>query len=93
MPDVNLYINEKISIINFKDHRLLLNERNELVFKWRHKVKFKLSWLGATKAPTLDKNRDIDFGWFLLEIITFISVITDIICQEDLYREGDFLEA
>ena len=31
------------------------------------------------KAPILDKNKDIDFGWFLLEIITFISIITSII--------------
>ena len=74
----NLHIGEKISIINFKDRRLLLNERNELVFQCRHKGKFKLSWCGTTKAPTLDKNRDIDFGWFLLEIITFISVINNI---------------
>ena len=39
----NLCINEKISIINFKDCKLLLNERNKLVFKCRHKSKFKLS--------------------------------------------------
>ena len=39
----NMCIDEKISIINFKDHRLLLNERNKLVFKCRHKSKFKLS--------------------------------------------------
>ena len=50
-------------MINFKDRWLLLNERNELVFKCRHKSKFKLSWLGATEAPTLDKNKDIDFYW------------------------------
>ena len=31
------------------------------------------------EAPTFDKNKDIDFGWFLLEIITFIFVITSII--------------
>ena len=37
----NLWINEKISIINFRDHRLQLNERNELVFKCRHKGKSK----------------------------------------------------
>ena len=59
----------------------MLNEWIELVFKCRYKSKFELSWLGATKAPTQDKSKDIDFGWFLLEIITFISVITSIIWQ------------
>ena len=39
----NLCIDEKISKINFKDRRQLLNERNELVSKCRHKIKFKLS--------------------------------------------------
>ena len=39
----NFCMDENISIINFKDRRLLLNERNELVFKSRHKSKFKLS--------------------------------------------------
>ena len=58
------------------------------MFKCRHKSKSKLSWLGDTKAPTQDKNKDIDFGWFLLEII-FISVITNIIWWGDLCREGD----
>ena len=52
--------------------------------------KFHLSWLEVTDAPTLDKNRDIDFVWFLLKIITFISVITGIIGQGGLCREGDF---
>ena len=52
----------KIRIINFKDHRLCLNEYTELVFKCWLKGKLKLSWLGATEAPTLDKNKDIDFG-------------------------------
>ena len=47
----NLCIGEKISIINFRDCRLLLNERNELVFKCRYKGKFKSSWLRATEAP------------------------------------------
>ena len=69
----NLCFDEKISIINFKDRRLLLNECNELVFKYRNKNKFNLSWLGASKAPTQDKTKDIDFGWFLLKII--ISII------------------
>ena len=76
IPYPGLY--NKISIINIKDCRRLLNERNELVFKCWHKSKFKLSTEAPTptEAPTLDKNKDIDFGWFLLEIITFISVIT-----------------
>ena len=39
----NLCIDEKISIINFRNRRLLLNERNDLVFKGRHRGKFKLS--------------------------------------------------
>ena len=60
----NFCIDEKISIINFKDRRLLLNECNELVFRCRHKGKFKLSWLRATEAATLDKNMDIDFRYF-----------------------------
>ena len=50
----NLCIDEKIKMINFKDHWLLLNERNEIVFKCRHKSKFKLSCLGTTEPPTLD---------------------------------------
>ena len=77
----------KISIIYFKDHRLLLNEPNELVFKCRHKSKLKLSWLGATEAPTQDNSRDIDSGWFLLEI-TFISVVNSIIWWGDLCNGG-----
>ena len=48
------------------------------MFKCRHKSKFKFSWLEATKAPTLDENKDTNFGWFLLEIITFISDNLDI---------------
>ena len=47
----NLCLNEKISIINFKNRKLLLNERNELVFKCRHRGKFKLSRLRATETP------------------------------------------
>ena len=47
----NLCIDEKISIINFRNRRLLLNERNALVFKCRHLGKFKLSWLRATETP------------------------------------------
>ena len=39
----NLCLDEKISIINFKNRKLLLNERNEVVFKCRHRGKFKLS--------------------------------------------------
>ena len=34
----NLFIDEKISIINFKDHRLPLDERNEHVFNVDIKV-------------------------------------------------------
>ena len=45
---------KRISIINFKDRRLLLNERNAFLFKCRHKSKFELSWMGATEAPSLD---------------------------------------
>ena len=72
----------KVSIVNFKDHRLLLNERNELAFKCRHKSRFKSSCLGATKASTQDKNKDIDFEWYLLEIITFQWLLV-------LYDGGD----
>ena len=39
----NLCLDEKISKINFKNRKLLLNKRNELVFKCRHKEKFKSS--------------------------------------------------
>ena len=74
--------------MNFKDHRLLLNECNKLVFKCRCKSRFKLYWWGAIEAPILGKNKDIDFGWLLLEIITFISVIT-VIWWSVLCREGD----
>ena len=86
----NLCIDEKISMIKFKDRRLQLNESNDLMFKCRHKSRFKLSWLGATKVPTLDKNKDIDFGRFSLETITFISVITSIIWQ-GIYRGEESL--
>ena len=85
----NLCIDEKICIINFKGRRLLLNEWNEFVFKCRHKSKFRLSWLGATKAPTLDKSRNIDVGWVLLELITFISVVDSTIWRGDLCRGED----
>ena len=47
----NLCLDEKNSIINFKNRKLLLNERNELVFKSRHRGKFKLSWLRTTGKP------------------------------------------
>ena len=46
----------------------MLNERNELMFKCKHKSKFKLFWVGAFKAPTLDRNKEIDFGWFSLKM-------------------------
>ena len=60
----NLYVDEKINIIDFKDRRWLCNERNLFVFKCRHKNKFKLSWFGATDAPTIEMHKDIGFGWF-----------------------------
>ena len=47
----NLCLDEKISIINFKNQELLLNETNELVFKCRHRGKLKLSCLRATETP------------------------------------------
>ena len=47
----NLCLDEKISIINFKNRKLLLNKRNELVYKCRHWGKFKSSWLRATETP------------------------------------------
>ncbi len=53
---------KKISMNNSKDRRLLLNERNELVFKCSYKCKFELSWLWATGPSTLDNSRDIDAG-------------------------------
>ena len=79
---------KKISMINFKDHEQRLNERNEFVFKCRHKGKFELSWLGATKALTLGNSRNISAGWFLL-ILTFNSVDDSIIWRGDLCRGGD----
>ena len=36
------------------------------IYVCRHKNKFKLFWLGATEAPSLDKNKDIDLEWFLV---------------------------
>ena len=47
----NLCFDEKVGIINFKNWKLLLNEKNELVFKCRHRGKFKLSWLRTTGTP------------------------------------------
>ena len=38
MADVTCGSMKKINMINFKDRSLLLNERNELVFKSRLKV-------------------------------------------------------
>ena len=63
----NLYIDEKI-FNNLKSRRLLLNERNEIVFKYRHKINFELSWLGATETLSLENSRDIVAEWFLLVI-------------------------
>ena len=37
-----LCLEEKIEIVRFKDRGELLNSRNELVFKCRHKSKYKL---------------------------------------------------
>ena len=71
----NLCIDENNCIINFIGHGQLLKERNEVVFKRWHKGKFRLSWLGATDAPTLDDSRNIGTGWFLLDSITFNSVV------------------
>ena len=88
----NLCIYVKNSIFNLKDCRQLLNELNELVFKCGHKSKFRLSWLGITKASALDNSRDIDAGWFLLEIITFISVVNSIIWRGDLCKGEDSLK-
>ena len=44
---------------------------------------------GATEAPTLDSSRDIDAGGFLLEILTFISLVNSIVWRGDLCRGGD----
>ena len=60
-----LCTDEKISIMNFKNHRLLLKEQNKPVFKCRHKGKFRLSWQGSTEAPTLGNSRDIDESIFI----------------------------
>ena len=76
-------------MIDFKDHRLLFNEHNDLVFKCKNKSTFKVSWLGATEVPILDNSRDIIDEIFLLEIITFISVVTSIIWRGVLRKEGD----
>ena len=60
------------------------------MFKCRQKSKSKLSWLVGTEAFTLDKNMDIDFGWILLEIITYISGVTSII-RRGIYVGTEFL--
>ena len=85
MVDVTCVSMKKISIINFKDRGLLLNERNELVFKCRQNGKFRLSWLGATEVPTQGSSRDTDAGWILLELIISDLVVDNIICRGDLY--------
>ena len=61
MVDVTCVSMKKISMINFRDRRLLLNEQNELMFKYRYKGKFKLPWL----APILGNSMDIDEGIFI----------------------------
>ena len=43
----------------------------------------------ATKDPTQDNRRHINAEWFLMEIITFISVVTSIIWHGNLCRGGD----
>ena len=50
----NLCIEEKISIINFQDPRLLLNRGNELIFKCRHKCEFRLTWSKVIKSGSTD---------------------------------------
>ena len=89
MVDVSYVSMKKISITNLKDYGLLLNERDVLVFKCRHKSNFTLPRLEATEVPTLSNSRDIDAGWFLLELITFNSVGDSVIWREDLYKGGD----
>ena len=55
---------KKISMINFKDPRQLLNRRSELIFKCRHKSKFKLTWSKVIEGYSSDKKTvDMDFGW------------------------------
>ena len=56
----NLCLDEKISIINFKNQKLLLNERNKLIFKSRHRGKFKLSWWEPLKHQSLCNRKDND---------------------------------
>ena len=80
---------EKISIINFEERIVLWNKPDELLFKCRHISIFKLSWVGATEAPIQDNSRDIDAGWFLVEIRKFISIVNCIIWRGDLCRGGD----
>ena len=60
----NLCIDEKISVIDFKDQRLLLNEHKKLVLKFRHKRK--LSWQRAKQIPTISNSRDIHAGRFFI---------------------------
>ena len=80
-------MDEKINIINFKDRRLLLTERNVLVFKSRHKGKLRLSGLGATDGPTLGNSRVIEKD-ILLELRRLffkINSAVDIILLSALY--------
>ena len=63
------------------------------MFECRHKSKFRLSWLGATEAPTEDICEDTDAGWFSLELITFNSVVDNntIIYDGEIYVEEEIL--
>ena len=78
----NLCNKEKISIITFKDLKRLLNARNELAFKCKHKDINYLDW-GPLRVQLKNKNRYIDFRRTSLKKITFISVMNSII----LYKE------
>ena len=63
----NLCIDEKISIVNFRNRILLLNERNELVFKCRHEENsYHPDWK-PLKHRFLCNCKDNDDGlvWFL----------------------------
>ena len=48
-------------------------------------------WAEGSEEPTLDNSRDIDAGWFLLEIIKFISVVNSIIWRK-IFVEKEIFE-
>ena len=60
------------------------------MFKCRHKSRFKLSRLEATEAPTLDNSRDIDAGWFALEMITLFQYLL-VLYDGEIYVEEEIL--